>query len=123
MRHIIRSIVPLALTVAVYALAFLFTAPDAAAQGTTFNSPTRFTNIQQFVAAALQILVWISLPIISVAVVYSGFLFVLARGNKTELERAKRNFLYVIIGTILVLGAATFANLLGATFTQLVTGS
>jgi len=38
-------------------------------------------------------------------IIYSGFLFVTARGNETKLATAKNAFLYAAIGTAILLGA------------------
>ena len=62
----------------------------------------------------------IALPIITVFVVYSGFLFISAPGNEAKLSNAKNNFMYVIIGTILILSAWVLATLIGGTVTQLL---
>lgn len=51
------------------------------------------STVPQFIAGALRVLVVVALPIISLFIVWSGFLFVKARGNPGELEIAKRNFM------------------------------
>lgn len=38
-------------------------------------------------------------------IIYSGFLFVTARGNEAKLETAKKAFMYAAIGTAILLGA------------------
>ena len=80
------------------------------------------SNIPKFIAEFLRVIVMVALPIISLAIVYSGFLFVWARGNDSELQRAKRNFLYVIVGTILILGAWVIATLIAGTVSEITTG-
>lgn len=109
-RRLIGIIPALALTVASL----------AHAQGSKLDNPTNFTSIQQFFSALLKAVVMISLPILSLFIVYSGFLFVLARGNESQLTRAKKNFLYVMIGAVLILGAWLLSNLLWNTATQLL---
>jgi hypothetical protein len=63
------------------------------------------------------------LPIGSIAAVgafiWTGFLFVVARGNESTLERAKRSLLYTSIGTALLLGAWTLATVVQTTVNQL----
>ena len=86
-------------------------------------NPVGFTSIADLVAAVLNGVVTISLPILTLYIVYSGFLFVKARGKPGELEIAKINFLYVIIGAIFILGAWTFAVMIGSTVTQIVGSS
>jgi len=81
-----------------------------------------FNSISSFIAGALKILVMVSLPIISLFIVYSGFLFVAAQGSEEGLSKAKENFKYVIIGAILILGAWVIATLIGGTVTELTRG-
>ncbi len=78
-----------------------------------------FSSIPQFVSGALKVMVMVALPIITLFMVYSGFLFVFAQGNQEQLAKAKTNFVYVIIGSILILGAWVFASLIGGTISQL----
>ena len=58
--------------------------------------------------------------IITLFFVYSGFLFIFAQGNESKLTEAKRNFVYVVIGALLILGAWVIATLIGVTVSQLV---
>ena len=78
------------------------------------------TNIYDFVVYVLNNIV---LPIGSVVVVimiiYSGFLFVTARGNESKLESAKHILLYVVIGTAVLLGAVVIASAIKGTIQQI----
>lgn len=60
----------------------------------------------------------IALPFLVIFTIYSGFLFVAARGNEEKLSEAKKNFLYVIIGAALVFGSWTIAHVLKGTVDQ-----
>lgn len=86
----------------------------------TLCNPSSLQNLQQFIAAFLQAVVEISLPILTLFIVYAGFLFVTARGNEAQLEKAKHNFFWVIIGAILILGAWVLATLIASTATQVL---
>jgi hypothetical protein len=112
-----RSRIIFASTFALSALLAVGTAHAAESQMLT--DPLGFKSISEFVAKVLDALVRIALPIISLFVVYSGFLFVWARGNKDQLEKAKLNFLWVIIGTLLILGASTLSKILEGTLGQI----
>ncbi len=79
-----------------------------------------FSTIPAFLAGALKVLVIVALPLITLFVVVAGFMFIKARGNPTELTKAKENFVYVIIGALLILGAWLIATLIGGTVSQLV---
>lgn len=61
----------------------------------------------------------IAFPFLVIFMVYSGFLFVEARGNEEKLAHAKKNLFYVIIGALIVLGAYTLAHAIKGTVDQL----
>lgn len=67
----------------------------------------------------LRAVVYIALPIISIFIVYAGFMFITAQGNTEKLAQARNNFLYVVIGAILILGAWAIAQLVGGTINEL----
>ena len=93
-------------------------------QGPTFlHNPTAaagINNVPSLVAASLKALVQISLPILTLFIVYAGFRFVIARGNPDRITEAKNNFFYVLIGSILIIGAWTLAIIIGATASQVI---
>ncbi len=53
------------------------------------------------------------------AFIYSGFTYVTARGDETAIKTAHRNFLYVAIGTAILLGAWVIAGVIENTLNQL----
>lgn len=83
------------------------------------EDPLCFSNIYDFVQAALYAFVQISLPILSFFVVYAGFRFVMAQGNSGELTKAKDNFKWLIVGAALILGAWALAELIRNTVGQI----
>ena len=87
--------------------------------GSAVTNPLRYCTIMQFVENALRLVVMLALPVLAFFIVLAGFQFVFARGNATALQKAKWNFLYVIVGTCLVLGAWLLASLIGATITEI----
>lgn len=72
--------------------------------------------IEAFLRAVLQV----ALPIIAVAIVISGFMFVFARGNPDKLKTARRNFVYVIGGATLMLSGWVLATLILGTISSLL---
>ena len=123
MKSIIRRI---AFTVPVVVLLFVVVAhaqSTLCTGGNTtncFNGPTGNVTFQTFIANVMTAMVKIAVPIITVFIVYSGFLFVTAQGKPAQLETAKRNFMYSIIGALLILAAWVLANIIGSTVTQLL---
>lgn len=81
-----------------------------------------FSTIPLFIAGVLKVLVMVALPIITFFIVYSGFKFIAAQGNEAKLTDAKHNFFYVILGSLLILGAWVIATLIGGTVDQLMRG-
>lgn len=104
---------------AVFVLLFFSPVVHADTCATGLCNPLQFSDIQSFIAGALKALVQIALPIIALFIVYSGFLFVSARGNAEQIKTAKRNFVYVVIGTLLILGAWELSTIIGGTVSQL----
>ena len=79
-----------------------------------------FDDIPRFIAGVLKVMVQIGLPIVALFVLIAGYKFVSAGGNEGKLKDAKENFVYVIIGSLLILGAWVLATLIGNTVGQVV---
>ena len=88
--------------------------------GTCLENPLRFTSIEKFIEGFLQAVIMIALPIIVAFMVYAGFKYIFARGSSSKITEAHKNFTYVIIGTILILGAWVLSTLIGATVRQIL---
>jgi hypothetical protein len=54
----------------------------------------------------------LGIPIVALAIIYSGFLFVAARGNSEKLGKAKDALLYSVLGGAILLGAIAIAELI-----------
>ena len=103
------------------ALAFslpLLTFADTCPAG-MLSSPVCNLSVSQLLERALRVFVLFMIPVLTVSIIWAGLSFVLARGNPDKLIHAKWNFTFVIIGTILILGAWTWANLLGGIVTDI----
>lgn len=90
-----------------------------AVQAAGFENPLKFGTMQEFVEGFLQAVVYVGFPVAVLFVVYSGFLFVFAQGNTETLQKAKKNFLWTIVGVGLFLGAWALAMLVRGTIDQL----
>jgi len=78
-------------------------------------NPTKFASIPELFEAILKIAAEIGSVFIVLGLIYSGFLFVTARGNEEELSKAKRAITYTVIGAVIVLGAWAFSVAIGNT--------
>ena len=84
------------------------------------NPFSKGDNLYQFIQAVVSdILLPIGGVVAVIAIIYSGFKLVTARGNETKLEEAKRAFLYTTIGVAILLGAWTIAKVIEKTITQI----
>lgn len=87
--------------------------------GVKLKNPLKVDTIQDAVKAFMGAIVRVSIPFIVVFFIYSGFSFITARGNPTEITKAKNMFLYTIIGTLLILGAWAITNAIVGTINSL----
>jgi len=88
--------------------------------GSTLENPLKgIDSFSGFIEAILDTVVKIGIPIASVAIIYSGFLFVTAQGNPEKLTVAKTAFIWSVVGTAILLGAWVFAQAIGTTISEL----
>lgn len=76
-------------------------------------------DIPKFVEVVLNIVLKIGVPIIALAIIYSGFLFVAAQGNPEKLKKARQAFLWTMVGAAILLAAVAIAQAIGGTIDQL----
>jgi len=79
-------------------------------------------DIPSFIEEVINIVLIVGIPILVLAIIYAGFLYVKAQGNPTELEVAHKTLLYTVIGGALLLGAFVIANAIGQTVKEIGDG-
>jgi hypothetical protein len=72
-------------------------------------------TIPDFIKLVINIVLVVGIPIVALAIIYTGFLFVGAQGNPEKITKAKKALLYTLIGGALLLGAFVIAQAIGAT--------
>ena len=82
-------------------------------------NPLKFKSILDLLTALLNVIVQVGIPLIALAIVYSGFLFVKAQGNDSQLSEAKKTLYWTIIGAAIVLGALVISQVINTTVTNL----
>lgn len=80
------------------------------------NGPS---DIPGFIKIIVEAVIYIGIPIIALAIIYTGFLFVSAQGNPEALKKAKNSLLYTLIGAALLLGAFVLAEAIGKTVDEI----
>lgn len=81
----------------------------------SINNPLGQDNVIDFILALTVQLTRVGLIVAAVFIIYSGFLFVAARGSEDGIKRAKRAFFYTVVGTAILLGARVIVEILRAT--------
>ena len=96
------------------------TCPDgSSAAGRICNPVPSITNVPGLIQTILTGVLKVGIPVVALAIIYCGFLFVKARGNPEELGKAKDALLYTIIGAAILLGSWAIAQMISATVTGL----
>ena len=90
-----------------------------AADGKLCNPLQGITDLNTFIKAILDIVLTIGIPIVALAIIYCGFLFVSAQGKPEEISKAKKALMYTLIGAAVLLGAWVLAQAIGDTVDEL----
>ena len=78
-------------------------------------NPISTNTIQEFIRVLLEGMLKIGIPLVALAVIYCGFLFVQARGKPEEITKAKDALFWTLIGAAILLGALGLAELISST--------
>lgn len=68
-------------------------------------------DIPTLINKIINYVVTLSYAVVAFFLIYSGFKFVSAAGNKDKLDEAKHTFYYTIIGALIVIGANTLVKI------------
>lgn len=115
----------------VFVVSFIFLYPvlslaqSSGVGGTTpatvvkIKNPIKVSNINDFIKTILEGVLKIGIPLIALAIIYSGFLFITAQGKEAKLTEAKNALLYTVIGAAILLGSWALAQLISETVLSL----
>ena len=76
-------------------------------------------TIPKFIETILNMVLVVGVPIVALAIIYSGFLFVSAQGNSKKISEAKTTLKYTLIGAALLLGSWVIAQAIQGTITEI----
>jgi hypothetical protein len=82
-------------------------------------NPIKTNDINTLVKTILDGVIRAGIPVIALAIIYCGFLFVSAQGNSEKLTKAKNALLYTLIGSAILLGSWAIAQLISTTVSAL----
>ncbi len=84
-----------------------------------FDNPLHARSLMELLQVFLQGIVYIGSIALLLALVWCGFLFVMAQGKEESLNDAKRTLMWTLIGGLILLGAEGIAVMIEATGSQL----
>ena len=95
----------------------LFAQVVTCAPGTICNPLARsgINTVQGFIEVLLKGVIKIGMPVIALALIYCGFLFVAAVGNSEKIKKARESLVYTLIGAAILLGSWAIAILISET--------
>lgn len=73
------------------------------------TNPLQSPTLGDFIKAVANIVMQIGGIVAVVFIIWSGFLFVTARGNEEQLKKARSVFFWSVIGAVILLGAYVIA--------------
>lgn len=77
-----------------------------------FKNPIGATSIYALANTLVSVVVKLGYIFVVGAIIYSGFLFIVAQGNEEKLKTARKTFFFTIIGTLILLGAQVIGEVL-----------
>lgn len=80
-------------------------------ESVSLDNPLNVDTIEELISGILNIVLILSVPVIVFFIIYSGFLYVTARGNPEQLKKATTALTYAIIGGVLIIGAVAIAEI------------
>ena len=88
-------------------------APDSS--GGLTNPLNNINSLPEFMNAILDAVIQIGTIILTLAIVYVGFLFVQAQGNEEKIKSARSALMWTVIGGLILLGAKTVGLVISST--------
>lgn len=85
-----------------------------------FPNPLEADSLQCLIYDVFSILINVFAIVAALFIIWSGFKFVAAQGNPEKLKEARRTFIYVLIGTAIILGAWVITQFIVNTVNELM---
>ena len=91
----------------------VFLLPPVALATPTLNNPAPGAGLtlQDFIMMLLNIMQAVLIPVVVVAIIYSGFLMVSAGGNEQNVTKARVVIVWTLVGAAIIMGAKAIAQL------------
>ncbi len=112
--HIVLFLTPIILPLLAFAAE---TPPNSIKIG--IKNPINADSVSAVMLKFFDILIQLGAVVVTLAIIYAGFLFVMAKGNPEELNKAKTTLFWTITGSLVLLGAQVIAQIIEKTIKQL----
>lgn len=101
--------------VLVLPFSLLYAQPCVPSDGRICNPIPTVNTVPDLIRIILEGVLKVGIPVIALAVIYCGFLFVKAQGKPEEINKAKDALLYTLIGAAILLGSWAIAEMIAST--------
>jgi|CXWL01.1.fsa_nt_gi hypothetical protein len=89
--------------------------PPPSSSGQTIVNPLKVSSLEEFINLILKAVVQIGTIVLTLAIIWVGFLFVAARGNAEKISSARSALMWTIIGGLILLGAQAIGLVIKST--------
>lgn len=97
--------------------------PLCATTGDSTICSSPIESVTDFIERILNIVVMIGMPIVVLALIWSGFLYVKAQGNSDKIGEAHKTLLWTVVGAGLLMGSWAIARAIKQTVVDIGTGA
>lgn len=111
----IKKIVPHLIVFSILFVPMLFVDAQAAKKGPVFSNPLgEGNNVSVFalITALADFVLQLLSAFVVLVIIYAGFLFVTAGGSDDKISKAKKFFMWAIIGGVVILAANAISGLI-----------
>ena len=82
---------------------------------TTLKNPIDSNTFTQLIDRIIEFILFLAVPVLVIAIIWVGLLFVLAQGNEGKLKTAKSNLFWTLVGAAVIIGAKLIKEVLKGT--------
>lgn len=84
-----------------------------------FQNPLKSPDLDSLIRDVVNIITYILVPLMALFIMYVGFQYVTAQGNKGKLMNTHENLKWVLIGSAIILGTGTILAVIQNTITAI----
>lgn len=93
--------------------------PTSSTSGKIVNPLNTTTTLPTLIHNILIDALKVGIPVVTLAIIYCGFLFVKAQGKPEEITKAKEALLWTLVGAAILLGSWALAQMIQSTVNAL----